>query len=109
LLKEKLPKKVRTVEDTCVLCNKPIGSIVRATHSCPESVAGVALPCAAWREETELAPRGDDPPLLNMWEVYHHSPPVPWRLLLRQPFVLWSLLVLVCLFLHEVLCSLRGW
>ena len=97
------------MEDMCVLCNKPIGSIVSAAHPCPESVAGIALPCAAWRAETELASRGDDPPLLNMWEAYHHSPPVPWRLLLRQPLVLWSLLVLVSLFIHEVLYSLHGW
>ena len=97
------------MEDTCVLCNKPLGSIVRATHPCPESVAGIALRCAAWRAETELTPRRDDPPLLNMWEAYQHSPPVPWRLLLRQPFVLWSLFVLVGLFLHEVMRSVCGW
>jgi len=106
-----------------VLCNKPIESIVAATPPCPESIAGIALPCVAWREETEQAPRGDGPPVggdglpvggdgpsvLNRWEAYHHSPPVPWRLLLRQPVVRWSLLVLVCLLIHEVMCSLRGW
>jgi len=104
-----LTKKAHTVEDRCVLCNKPVDSIVAATHPCPESIAGIALPCAAWREETDQAPQGDDPPLLNRWEAYHHSPPVPWRLLLRQPFVLWSFLLLVCLFIYEVMCSLRGW
>jgi len=97
------------VEDRCVLCNKPRENIVAVTHPCPESVAGIALPCAAWREETELTPWGDAPPLLHIWEAYQQSPPVPWRLLLRQPFVLWSLLVLMGLFLHEVMCSLRGW
>ena len=97
------------MEDRCVLCNKPIESIVAATPPCPESIAGIALPCAAGREETEQALRGDRPPLLNMWEAYHHSPPVPWRQLLRQPLVRWSLFLLVGLLIHEVMCSLRGW
>ena len=104
-----LTKKARTVEERCVLCNKPIDSIVAATHSCPESIAGIILPCAAWREETDQVSQGDDPSLLNLWEAYHQSPAVPWRLLLRQPLVLWSLLLLVCLLVHEVMCSLRGW
>ena len=97
-----LTKKARTVEDRCVLCNEPIDSIVAATHSCPESMAGIALPCAAWCEETDQAPQGDDPSLPNFWEAYHQSPSVPWRLLLRQPLVLWSLLLLVCLLVHEL-------
>ena len=97
------------MKDRCVLCNKSIESIVAATHPCPESIAGIALPCATWHQETEPAPQGDHPPLLNMWEAYHLSPPVPWGLLLRQPLVRWALLVLVGLFLHEVMRSLRGW
>ena len=97
------------MEDRCVLCNKPLGSLVAATRPCPESIAGIALPCAAWRAEVEHAPRGEEPPLPNLWEAYHQSPPVPWRLLLRQPFVLWGLLLLVCLLLREVIYSLRGW
>ena len=97
------------MEDRCVLCNKPVESLGAATLPCPESIAGIALPCAAGRQETAQAPRGDGPLVLNMWEAYQHSPPVPWRLLLRQPFVLWSLLVLVGLLIREVVCSLRGW
>ena len=80
-----------------------------ATRPCPESIAGIALPCATWRPEAEHVSPGEKPPLPNLWEAYHQSPPVPWRLLLRQPFVLWSLLMLAGLFLHEVMCSLRGW
>ena len=73
------------MEDRCVLCNKPLGSLVAATRPCPESIAGIALPCAAWRAEAEHAPQGEEPPLPNLWEAYHQSSPVPWRLLLRQP------------------------
>ena len=97
------------MEDRCVLCNKPVDSLVATPHPCPESIAGIVLPCAAGREETEQAPQRDGPLVLNMWEAYHQSPPVPWRLLLRQPLVLWSLLVLVGLLIREVMCSLRGW
>ena len=80
-----------------------------ASRPCPECIAGIALPGAAWRAEVEHAPREEGPPLPNLWEAYHQSPPVPWRLLLRQPFVLWGLLVLVCLLLREVMYSLHGW
>jgi hypothetical protein len=104
-----LTQKARPVEERCVLCHKSRGSLVAATRPCPESLAGIALPCAAGRAEAAHAPRGDEPPLLNLWEAYHQSPPVPWRLLMRQPFVLWALLLLVCLFLREVMYSLRGW
>jgi hypothetical protein len=72
-------------------------------------MAGHALPCAAGHEKAEYTPQGDTPPFLNLWEAYHQSPPVSWRQLLRQPFVLWALLLLVCLFLREALYSLRGW
>ena len=97
------------MEERCVLCNKSLESLVAATHPCSESIAGIALPCAAWRAEAEPAPRGEEPPLPNLWETYHQSAPVPWGLLLRQPFVLWGLLLLVCLLLREVMYSLRGW
>ena len=80
-----------------------------AAHPCPESIAGLALPCATRRAEAEHAPQGTEPPLPNLWEAYQQSPPVPWRQLLRQPFVLWGLLLLVCLLLREVMYSLRGW
>ena len=100
--------KVHPVEDRCVLCNKPLESLVAATRPCPESIAGMALPCAAWRAQVERAPRGERPPLPNLWEAYQQSPVVPWRLLLRQPFVLWGLLLLVCLLLREVMYSLGG-
>ena len=101
--------KAHPVEDRCVLCNKSLESLVAATRPCPESIAGIALPCAAWRAEVEHALRGEEPPLPNLWEAYHQSPPVPWRQLLRQPFVLWGLLLLVCLLLREMMYSLRGW
>jgi hypothetical protein len=104
-----LTQKARPVEDRCVLCNKPLGSILAATRPCPESIAGIALPCAERRAQGAPAPRGEEPPLLNLWAAYHHSPRVPWRLLLRQRFVLWCLLLLVCLFIREVLYSFRGW
>ena len=97
------------MEDTCVLCNKPLGNLVTATRPCPESLAGIAPPCAAWRAAAEHAPRGEEPSLPNLWEAYHQSPPVPWRLLRRQPFVLWGLLLLVCLLLREVMYSWRAW
>ena len=93
------------MQDRCVLCNKHIGSIAAATRPCPESIAGIALPCA----EAAFAPRGEEAPLLNLWEASQYSPRVPWRLLLRRPFVLWSLLLLVGLFIREVMYSLRGW
>jgi len=80
-----------------------------ATHLCPESIAGIALPGVTRRAEVDPAPPGDEPPVPSLWEAYHQSPPVPWKLLRRQPFVLWGLLLLVCLLLREVIYSLRGW
>jgi hypothetical protein len=108
-MRKLLTQKAHPVEDRCVLCNKPLASLVAATRPCPESIAGIALPCATWQAEAEHAPREEEPPLPNLWEAYHQSPPVPWRLLRRQPFVLWGLLLLVCLLLREVMYSLRGW
>ena len=103
-----LTQKVHPVE-RCVLCNKSLESLVAATRPCPASIAGIALPCAAWRAEVEHAPRGEEPPGPNLWGAYDQSPPVPWRLLLRQPFVLWGLLLLICLLIREVMYSWRGW
>src|SRR5262245_13965653 len=103
-----LAEKAHPVEDRCVLCNKSFGSLVVAARPCPESIAGIALPCAAWRAQIEHAPRGEESPVPNLWEAYQQSRPVAWRLLLRQPFVLWGLLLLVCLLLREVMYSLRG-
>ena len=97
------------MEEKCVLCNRPLADLGAATRPCPESIAGIVLPCAPGRAGAEHVAQGAKPPLPKLWEAAHQSPPVPWRLLLRQPFVLWGLLLLVCLLLREVLYSWRAW
>jgi hypothetical protein len=92
------------VEERCLLCHKPVESLAADTCQCLEDLAAGDWSGAAWREALAQGLRGEEPPCLYLWAAYHASPPVPWRLLLRRPFVRWVLLFLLGLFAYELLC-----
>ena len=96
------------MEERCLLCHKPVESLVADPCQCLEDLAEGALACPAWRAVSALGPPGAAPPGLPLWAAAQASPPVPWRLLLRLPCVRWGLLLLLGWCVHALLCARGG-
>jgi hypothetical protein len=96
------------MEERCLLCHKPVDSLVADPSQCLKDLTEGALACPAWRVASALGPQEEETPSLPLWVAAQASPPVPWRLLLRLPCVRWGLLFLLGWCAHAWLCT-RGW
>jgi hypothetical protein len=94
------------MEERCLLCHKPVESLVADT--CLEDLAEGTLVCPAWHAASVPGPQEEGTPSLPLWMASQASPPVPWRLLLRLSCVRWGLLLLLGWCVHALLCTRGG-